>query len=116
VFGAAFDKQVARALRVEAALAYFRDSTQFTDPVSNWYPEVGAYLTLPSRVAPYGGAGVGLSRRPSLTDFTVHGAAGLHAAVAGAWGLRAELRVRAVDPFVGTTADFTVGVSYRVGR
>jgi hypothetical protein len=117
VFGAAFDLPMNEFLRVEASVTYFRDSAQTASRVPHWLPEAGMYLERQGgRIAPYAGGGVGFARvgDPAGSFLSLHGAVGVHVPFGSYAGVRLEGRVRAIDPFHGTTADLTLGFSYGV--
>lgn len=81
------------------------------------FPEVS--LVLGPRLGslrPYLAAGAGVT--VALQGFgggrpTLHAAAGLNVRLNPRWGLRSELRVRAVDPWGAVTADITAGPTLR---
>jgi hypothetical protein len=49
------------------------------------------------------------------TELTFSTVVGVRVALGGGWGLGGELRVRAVDPWTATTADFGLSISRRLG-
>jgi hypothetical protein len=120
-FGAVrFDLPSGRALVFEPGLTVFRYSTSAGERITYLLPELGVQVQVPGGpVRPYVGGGLGFSEFLSgrgQSDLTLHAAAGLRADVGAGWGLRGEVRVRSIDPFAGSTADFGVGLSRRLGR
>jgi hypothetical protein len=111
-----YERRVRPALIAEAGVAYMTDRQEFRPREHHVFPEVMLQLQVPrGSLRPYLGAGAGLAFSwagdASKTDLTLAGAGGLRLAVGSAWSVRAELRLRAVDPWVGTTADWGVGVT-----
>lgn len=108
------DGPVAAGLRWQAGLGFFRYEAQFGDDRTLFLPEAGLEWHPPVGGLPlYLGAGVGanLERGPGDNDATLYGAVGLDLGT-GDFSLRPEVRVRAVDPWVGTMADFTLGLRF----
>jgi hypothetical protein len=75
-----------------------------------------AQLQVPrGSLRPYLGAGAGIAFTKegdtTFTDFTLAGAGGLRIVASSAWSFRGELRIRAVDPWTGTTADWGFGIT-----
>jgi hypothetical protein len=103
---------------VESGIIFFTYSSQFETRTSYLMPELSLQVQGHlKRVRPFIGMGAGVAfgiSGPDQTDLTLHATAGIRAEVGGAWGLRGELRVRSIDPWVGTTADFLLGVSRRL--
>ena len=100
------------ALYLEASVNYFQYGTfqyRFL------FPEISIQAGIPlGRVFPYIGGGVGLSlplNRSVQIDQTLHVAGGLRVKATRVWGVRGELRIRAINPFAGNTADFVFGMS-----
>lgn len=113
-----FAVPVSRMFVVEPAVGYLTYDAQVGVRVHHVTPEIQLQVQRPGeRVRPYLGVGVGLSwgivEGEDATDGTLSGAAGVRVRAGSAWILRGELRVRAIDPWVGTTADWTVGAGYR---
>jgi hypothetical protein len=101
---------------IEPGLTYAHYSTQFGRGVSYLLPEIQAQIQVPGRcVRPFLGGGVGLSHAwvsgASANDLTLSAGAGTRVHLAELWSGRAELRVRAIDPFHGTVAEWTLGVA-----
>jgi hypothetical protein len=75
--------------------------------------QVQGYL---GRLRPYVGSGIGISSpsraAPGANQnyFTLHAAAGARFYVSRGFGIRAELRARAIQPWHGSSYDLTVGV------
>lgn len=83
--------------------------------VSVWLPEVQLQAELPlGGVRPYLGAGAGLALQrvsgESVTDATLSVAGGARVGLSAGWSAGGELRIRAIDPFHGTTADWGLSV------
>ncbi len=105
-------------LVIEPGVTFFTYSSQFDTRFSYLFPELSIRAQLPrGRVRPFLGVGAGgafVVSGPSETVATLHAAGGVRVALNGMWGVRGELRVRAVRPWVGNTADFLFGVSRRL--
>lgn len=111
------DGALVPTLRWQAGVAAFRYEAQSDKQVTLILPEAGVEWHPPLGLLPlYLGAGAGYDFESGgfEDEFTLHAALGLEMGVAPGVALRPELRVRAVDPWVGTMADFTLGV--RFGR
>ncbi len=109
------DHRVLQPVFVEWGLGYFSYGSRFDPTVRLLMPEASVQAG-PSfgPVRPYVGTGLGYAARlsgPTESDFTAHVALGARIRATREWGTRGELRVRAVDPWVGSTADFTIGIS-----
>ncbi|MEQ9398798.1 MAG: hypothetical protein RJQ04_06475 [Longimicrobiales bacterium] len=117
VASARVDGALAPTLRWQAGVGLFRYGSQADRKVTLIMPEAGVEWHPPLPMVPlYLGAGVGYAAQSAgqEDDPTLYAALGLDARVAPMISLRPELRVRAVDPWVGTLADFSLGV--RFGR
>jgi hypothetical protein len=70
------------------------------------------------RIEPYLGLGAGTAIRSlegtSVWDMTVSAAGGVRLELGGGWGLGSELRLRAIDPWAGSTADWGVSLLKRL--
>jgi hypothetical protein len=109
---------------VQPGVSYMNYRDQFSDPVRGprshlWFPEVQLQAELPFRaLRPYAGVGAGASLQfldgNSNIDATLSVAAGLRVDLPAGFGIGGELRVRAVDPWAGSTADFALSVSRRL--
>jgi hypothetical protein len=116
--GLRLELPVHRILIVEPGLTYARYSTQFDAGVSYLIPDLQAQVQVPGRwVRPFLGAGVGLAYAwgdgASVTDLSLSGSAGLRVRLAELWSARTELRVRSIDPFHGSAAEWTFGIARR---
>lgn len=106
-------------LVLEPSVGYFRYETQ-GDLHRNWVlPELSLQLRARGgMLRPYAGVGAGIGFEsgdgPSRQELTLHGVVGVRIPVSRTGVLRGELRLRAVDPFVGTMADFGFGLGWRV--
>jgi hypothetical protein len=109
-------------LLVEPGVTYMNYRLQGTlrgPVVTMWFPEVQLQAELPvGGVRPYVGLGGGIAVESLLgergVDPTASMAAGVRIPLPGGWGIGGEMRVRAVDPFAGTTADWGVLLSRRL--
>ena len=103
--------------RIEAGVGYMNYRSQGNDRIHIVLPEAQAQLDLlHGSIKPYVGAGVGvaLSRAEGETDFdqTLSAAFGARIDIGNGWFSGAELRVRSIDPWVGSTGDWGI----RLGR
>jgi hypothetical protein len=122
-FGAArLQVPVLRHFTVEPGVAYMNYRLQGlrqAPRIHAWFPEVQVQAELPlGGVAPYIGAGGGVAVESMLGERDAVGTAsvagGVRLNIAEGWRAGAELRVRAVDPFHGTTADWGLSLSRRL--
>ena len=106
-----------RYVSTELGVATFNYRTQGNTRRTHWLPEAMLQAELPlRRIQPYLGAGLGASLTSgSSAVATVSGALGARALFGTNWIGRGELRVRVIDPWVGTTADWTIGIGRRFG-
>lgn len=106
-------------MSVEGRLGYFAATDADNDPVRALLPELGVVLSTPTavpvRLAVGAGWSLGLGGWPE-DDPTLFAAAGIEFGVGDGWSLRAELRIRAVDPWVGTIAELNFGLAHGLGR
>ena len=103
---------------VEPGLTYARYTPQSDGvSVSLLFPEVQLQVQTAGRVRPFFGAGIGPAFAwgggASETELSLSGGAGIRADLSPDWGVRGELRIRAIDPFHGTAAEWTAGISRR---
>jgi len=104
----------ARWLVAEAGLAFFTYEPQSGERINHWFPEVMLQVQRPSGLlGPYLGAGVGYAFGSGNAFPTLAAAGGLRIRLHEDWALRGELRIRSVDPWTGTTADWGFGFSRR---
>ena len=113
------DVPVGRVLIVEPGIGFFRYRPGTSSgSISYLLPEVSLQLQAPSKgLRPYIGGGAGFSEFLSgrgSTFATLHATAGLRLDVGPDWGGRAEVRLRSIDPFVGSTTDLLIGLSRRL--
>lgn len=117
VVGVEGDVSPLRHLGVAPAVRLFRYETQGGEEASFLFPELMVRFQLPvDRFHPYLGGGIGAGvavEGPEQDDLTLHAALGTFVRLDTSWALRPEFRVRSVDPWTGTTGDFTLGVTYR---
>lgn len=120
VAGAELTAPAAGLLLAEAGARVLRYETPSREHVTHVFPSAGLYLDAGGRdVRFYTGGGAGASlvtEGPGGAALTLHGAAGFRIRIRPRWLVRPELRVRSVDPWAGVTAEFTVGVTHRIGR
>lgn len=116
--GAHVERVVRPWLRTEGGIGSFWYESQSDESTLMLIPEVGVAFQAPPSFPLYLGLGVGhtlvLNGRETAEP-TLHGALGLLLAPNEACLVRPEMRVRVVDPWVGTIAGFTLGVAIRVG-
>lgn len=123
---AVFTGRVAHALTrhlvIEGNAALAKPEQQFGDSTALFGDAHLQYQFTIGRVSPYIGGGIGLLRESATeieTDWspTFSGAVGLRAALGERAGLFADARLRGVEwDAVGTTAEITGGVTFRLGR
>lgn len=117
--GAELSTPVGELMLAEAGARIFRYESQAGRHVTHLFPSAGLYLDAGGRdFRVYTGGGLGLSlvpEGPGDTDLTLHAAGGFRIRIRPGWLVRPEIRVRSVDPWVGTTGEFTVGLTYRFG-
>jgi hypothetical protein len=101
-----------RALYVEGGITYFEYTTQGNRRDRFAFPEISIQGAIPlGPVSPYVGVGGGFTIAHVL--LTLHAVGGVRVRAGSRWGMRGELRVRAVDPWGASTADFMFGASRR---
>ncbi len=99
----------------EIATTYFQYGSQGADHVRALLPEASVRVTGgPARTRAFAVAGVGLGwfdqEVYNETDLTLHVGLGLDVPIRPTWGLRAETRLRSVDPWTGSMLDFGMGL------
>lgn len=104
-----------RPVVFEVGFGYFSYSTQGEESTRHLLPEAQLqWQWTRTGLRPYLGAGLGASRASShagsVTDLSLSAAGGVRRPMAGGWTLVAELRLRAIDPWAATTADFGLGI------
>jgi hypothetical protein len=109
---------VTRRLVSEAAIVYMAFDNQFGPRTRQFMPEAQLQADLlTGGVRPYLGVGAGLSHARlagfSTTELTVSTAGGMRVDLGSRWIAAGELRIRAIDPWAGSTADWTVSVGHR---
>ena len=112
--GLQFERDIKPWLRFEVGSGVFWYETQAKRQVTMLLPEAGLAIQSGSQVPIYLAAGLGRSfaiRGDQSDEMTLYGALGLSLPAAGVWTFRPEMRVRFIDPFVGSVAGFTLGVS-----
>lgn len=117
VLGASLDVPLGAAVVLDAGGRFLRYEAQSGRHVSFLLPEAGLQAQLPlGPVRPYLGGGVGRTlvvEGPGRDELTLHAALGARIDLPGSWSLRPEFRVRSIDPWAGSTGDFTLGFTYR---
>lgn len=106
-------------LLAEVGSRVFRYESRAEEFVTHLFPSAGLYLDAGGRdFRVYSGGGVGTSvmaEGRGDTELTLHAATGFRIRIRPRWLVRPEIRVRSIDPWAGTTAEFTVGMTYRFG-
>lgn len=111
-----------RAILGELALAYFAYTSQGDRQVNHVMPELQVQAQWPREgLRPYLGVGGGFSHAwtdvsgegVSETEPTLSAAGGFRLPVTAGWILQAELRVRTIDPWTGTSGDWGLGLAGR---
>ena len=102
-------------LVIEPGVTYFTYQSQFSQQIHYLMNELSVQGELPlGRVRPFLGGGAGFAQVIDEDDdavATLHAVAGLRVDLDRDWGARAELRLRAVRPWTGNTADILFGLS-----
>ena len=102
-------------LVIEPGLTYFTYESQFSERIHYLMNELSVQGELPlGRVRPFLGGGAGFAQVAEEDEDlvgTLHAVVGLRVDLSRAWGARAEMRVRAVRPWTGNTADILFGLS-----
>ncbi len=95
----------------EVGVGWFQDGQKGQGAVDLLLPEGGVRVGLAGPLDLGVGAGwaIGMEDR-SGDDPTLWAALGANLGLGGAWAVRPEIRLRAVDPWVGTVADFSLGI------
>lgn len=113
-----FEWPLASRLGGQVGTSFFWYGTQGVDQVAMLLPEVGV-LARPSMSIPLlVGLGVGHSATVKGTasdEVSLYGALAFDIEDRAGWAVRPEMRVRVLDPWVGTIAEFTLGVRRRFG-
>jgi len=116
--GAWADYPLTSFLLAEGGVGYFRYTSQGGVRVAYVLPEVGVRAGIPLKSAfPFLGVGAGFATAASggsSTDFTLHALVGLRLWLSARVGLRAEARLRAVDPWAANMTDITGGLSIKL--
>ncbi len=116
--GVAVAIPLGRFLLLEPALSVMQYNADFGLHVRHVFPEaqVQAQLPLAGGAAPYLGIGAGrtfvFESGDHFSALTLSAAGGIRIPLSPAWGVRGELRVRAVDPWGAVTADWGLGISH----
>jgi outer membrane protein with beta-barrel domain len=116
--GLRLELPVAQLFVIEPGLTYARYSSQFGPSVNYLIPELQAQIQVPgSTVRPFLGGGIGLAHAwaegDHASDLSLSAGIGTRIRLATLWSARAELRVRSIDPFHGTVAEWTAGIARR---
>lgn len=117
--GAELSAPVGSLMLAEVGSRVFRYESRDRRHRTHLFPSAGLYLDAGGRdfrVYAGGGAGVSLvPEGPGGTELTLHAAGGFRIRIRPRWLVRPEIRMRSVDPWTGTTGEFTVGMTYRFG-
>jgi hypothetical protein len=108
-----------RLLVVEPGISFFTYQPTFAAPRQSYlFPEISVQAQVGrGRVLPFVGVGLGGSFVVAgfgRTEETLHATMGLRIDGGGGWGVRGEVRARSINPWVGNTTDFVIGVSRRM--
>ena len=110
--------QVQAWLIIEPGVGFLSYESQFADRTSYLFPELSVQGQFRlGRARPFLGGGVGgalVVQGEGETVETLHAVVGSRIDVSPDWVISGEIRVRAVQPWTGNTADFLVGVSRRI--
>ena len=99
-------------LVLEVGLHYFSYHAPLASRQTLWFPEASIQIQMPGRIVrPYIGAGAGYAFGSGESVPTLAASLGSRFRLSYQWLLRGELRVRSVDPWIGTTADWGLGIS-----
>lgn len=115
-FALRWDRGLARfstlgPLSVEAGLSWFQDGQTGQGAVDLLLPEAGLRIGLagPLQLGVGAGWAIGLEDR-SGDDVSLWAGLSADVGIGTDWFLRPELRIRSVDPWVGTIVDYSLGV------
>ena len=110
---ARFDGNIGPYVIIEPGFAYMHFTGQFGGR-NYLLPEISfqgqGYI---GPVRPFLGGGIGfanISTGPSQSQLSLHAVSGLRIRLGHGWGVRMEVRARAVDPWHNHTYDFTGGI------
>ena len=110
--------QASRWLVIEPGIGFLSYNSQFDTRTSYLFPELSIQGQLRvGRVRPFLGGGAGgalVLQGEGETQATLHAVSGLRLDLDGDWTASGELRVRAVRPWSGNTADILLGISRRL--
>lgn len=110
------DQAVFRFVVFEIGAEYFTYRTASGTRARLLLPELSVQgMARVGRVAPYLGGGLGLAIVITGTGedvFTLHGVAGVRYRLSSTTGLRAEVRLRSLDPFTGSMGAMTAGFAW----
>ncbi len=112
--GVSLERPLTSWLRAGVGSGVFWYRTQGASRTLMLLPEAGITAQMQGAVPLYLGAGVGHSiglRGVQDDDPTLYAALGLSLPIGRRWIARPELRVRSVDPWTGTIAGYTVGIT-----
>jgi hypothetical protein len=118
--GVRLEWPLARYFLAEPGLTYARYTPQGVGgAVSLLFPEVQLQLVRPGGLLrPFVGVGAGpalaLGGGASESELALSAGAGLRMRLAPEWSGRAELRLRAIDPWTGSAAEWTIGLARRL--
>ena len=102
---------------LEPGITFSRYDAQLGSKVSLLFPEMQIQLQGRGVASPYIGMGAGpaFAFRSGWSDIqlSLSAALGLRVRIKQQWRVGGELRIRAIDPFAGTTVEWGLGVSRR---
>jgi hypothetical protein len=112
---------ITQYFRIEAGMTYMNHRVFDSLPVllHVTMPELQLQAAFPvGRFAPYLGIGAGTAMRSlegnRLFDLTVSAGGGVQLRLGNGWGVGGELRLRAIDPWTNSTADWGVSLLKRL--
>ena len=117
--GVRVDRALRRLLLLEAGVTYAQYTPDVADKtLALLFPEVQLQLQgSSSRLRPFVGAGIGPAFTwgggETNTELSLSAGVGARYDMSDVWGLRGEIRLRTIDPFVGSAAEWTAGISRR---
>jgi hypothetical protein len=102
-------------LVLEPGVTVFRYLSQFDERTSLLFPELSVQAEVPGgRFHPFlggGGGGAFVLGGTGETVATLHAVGGARIDIGDVWGMRGEMRIRAVHPWTGNTVDLLLGIT-----
>lgn len=119
VASARYEAPVGGPLALDIGATVLRYEPQGGGHLTYLIPEVGLHASAPlGPVTVSLGAGGGIAQSvegPDDREATLFGTVGVEVPLGAGWSLRPEARLRAIDPWTGTTGDLTLGVARKIG-